>query len=217
MDSGTNEKRRFILWNISRNVPSPGRGPHVLQTMATCESRQGFLGRFIAIATTILNSLRANPRKTLVRFCWVVAILLTIVLCVRQGVANATIARAYAEIERAGGERFPNHPSRIVFHDSSLSAEDLRNLLPFLKAIPSGRDVDEKLSPCRALDFTRARNITEAEVASVMKEMENTIVFYYTTSGVGRCERSIDLQNRMAHDRRLRERMAFDRLLDGAQ
>lgn len=203
MDVNTDEKRRSVLWNISRNVRSPVRGPNVIHPVTNGASPPRFLDRIDEIATSIVNPLLANPRRALVRSCCAIVLLLTTVSCVRQIIANAKIANAYAEIERVGGVQSPNHPSRIVFRDANMSTEDLQHLIPFLKIIPAGRDVDTSLPPCRALDFTFTRSITESEVSSLMKQLENTIVFYYTASGDGRCARTNDLQQRMALDRQL--------------
>ena len=75
-----------------------------------------------------------------------------------------------------------------------MSPADLQRLTPYLQAIPVGQDVDVDLPPCRALDFTTTRRITEFEVAALVEQLEQTIVFYYTASGDGRCARTVDLR-----------------------
>ncbi len=194
MDADRNEQRRFILWSISRTVPPPATGPRVVHPVPTEPARPGLLVRIVSVMNAVLKRLFANPLTTLTGAVCAIVFLLSTFFCARQIIAIAKIADAYTELERLGAVRFPNHPSRIVFRDPSLSASDLQKLVPYLKAIPTGGDLNAKLPPCRVLDFTSCRNITEIEVYPLMDELEMTVMLFYTKKGLPQNARSFDLQ-----------------------
>ena len=137
MDADRNEQRRFILWSISRTVAAPASGPTVIHPVATEPSRPGLSVRIVSIVNSIVKRLFANPQTTIAGTFFSIVFVLTTVHCSRQIIAIANVEDAYTELERLGAVRFPNHPSRIMFRDPNLSASDLQNLVPYLKAIPT--------------------------------------------------------------------------------
>ena len=191
------EHRRFILWSISRAVPSPMRGPGIPSLVEIDQRRSSRWDRMLLAAASIFKRLLKIRTAILKKIACPIAFLIASFFCVHHAKLTTKIENAYAEIERFGGIPFLGHPARIEFREPSFDSADLKRVLPELKSIPIGRDLFARMPLCRVLDFTNTRNITEIDVLPLTQQLEMTCVLYRDTNGIVRNAMTFDLQRMM--------------------
>lgn len=194
----TDEKRRFILWNISRSVDAPKKGTDTLQPVGSAGT-EGSLHRMgIAIDRAFESAvaLVANGLLKLrsLRNCVIVGLYVVLAyLAAGQIIEYRSLANAYAAIEKAGGIRPSPSLVRFEFKDPNLAPSTVIALIPHLKAIRPGADIDPSLSPRRVLDFSASPQVDFDTASKLIEELDHTLIIYIWTDGKPRPMRTPDL------------------------
>jgi hypothetical protein len=183
-----NEKRRFILWSISRANTQVSSGPN---SAFPVQIDRNTSWHFPALNPAILKVLRrAILSKRAIGFCLAVVVASSVYYSL---ISPAAVARR--AIGRAGGVAHETYTSRFVFRNAQLKPADVMGLVPYMKNVPISQDL-ESMPKCVVLDFKSTPKIDEKTILELLKHLEHTIVFYNTSTG-GRWRASDDMRREM--------------------